>query len=107
MTKMETKYISMEAAIERLCNIYCGCSPEECAFKILQDGAVGCTVVRALKDTPSADVWPALRAYWEEVDILTHKCSHCENEAHLDEFGEELLTEYCPECGAKMWHDEN
>lgn len=28
-------YISREAAIERFCNIYCGCSPEECNFKIL------------------------------------------------------------------------
>ena len=68
-------------------------------------------ITKEINAIHSANVEPVLRAYWEEVDSevanLTHKCSHCENEAHLDEFGEELLTEYCPECGARMWEDEN
>lgn len=51
-------FISREAVIERFCNVYCGCSPEECGFKIQQDGAEECAAVRALKETPAADVVP-------------------------------------------------
>lgn len=53
--------ISREAAIERFCNVYCGCSPEECGFKIQQDGAEECAAVRALKETPAADVVEVVR----------------------------------------------
>ena len=50
------KYISLDAAIERLCTVHCACSPEECSFKIPQDGDGYCDLVRTLKEIPAADV---------------------------------------------------
>lgn len=34
--------------------------------------------------------------------IVYHYCSECKEQAYADEFGEELLTNYCPNCGARM-----
>lgn len=31
-----------------------------------------------------------------------HYCSVCKEQVHLDEFGEEMLTNFCPNCGADM-----
>ena len=31
-----------------------------------------------------------------------HYCSECKMQAHVNEFGEELLTSFCPDCGADM-----
>ena len=31
-----------------------------------------------------------------------HYCSVCKEQVHLDEFGEEMLTNFCPHCGARM-----
>lgn len=34
--------------------------------------------------------------------IAFHYCSECKEQTRLDEFGEEMLSKYCPNCGAKM-----
>lgn len=31
-----------------------------------------------------------------------HYCSNCKAQSYVNEFGEELLTDYCPNCGARM-----
>lgn len=31
-----------------------------------------------------------------------HYCSECKEQTRIDEFGEEILTNYCPNCGARM-----
>ena len=31
-----------------------------------------------------------------------HYCSKCKAQSYVNEFGEELLTDYCPNCGAQM-----
>lgn len=31
-----------------------------------------------------------------------HYCSVCKEQVHLDEFGEEMLTNFCPNCGSRM-----
>ena len=31
-----------------------------------------------------------------------HYCSECKEQARIDEFGEEILSNYCPDCGAYM-----
>ena len=31
-----------------------------------------------------------------------HYCSECKNEAYANEEGKEILSNYCPNCGAKM-----
>ena len=34
--------------------------------------------------------------------IAFHYCSECKEQTRLDEFGEEMMSKYCPNCGAKM-----
>ena len=34
--------------------------------------------------------------------IAFHYCSECKEQTRIDEFGEEILSNYCPNCGAKM-----
>lgn len=34
--------------------------------------------------------------------IAYHYCSECKNETYLNEEGKEILSDYCPFCGAKM-----
>lgn len=75
-------YISREAAIERFCNVYCGCSPEECGFKIPQDGAEECAAVRALKEVPAADV------------VKVCRCAECAK-AIRKEIGDGELVYWC------------
>ena len=31
-----------------------------------------------------------------------HYCSKCKAQSYANEFGEELLTDFCPNCGARM-----
>ena len=31
-----------------------------------------------------------------------HYCSKCKAQSYVNEFGEELLTDFCPNCGARM-----
>lgn len=34
--------------------------------------------------------------------VMTHYCSYCSTECYADENGEDILSVYCPRCGAKM-----
>ena len=43
---------------------------------------------------------PTLANYIDTV--FCHRCSVCKEDARLDEFGEEMISKYCPNCGAKM-----
>ena len=58
---------------------------------------------------PTADVVEVKHGYWEEYwddNYLcwSHKCSNCDNfPLTKDEtMHDEVLSEYCPHCGAKM-----
>ena len=37
--------------------------------------------------------------------IAYYYCSECKNQAYADEFGDSLLTKFCPDCGADMRKD--
>ena len=43
-------------------------------------------------------------ATWEAHGnpIAFYYCSVCKEQSHVDEFGEFILSNYCPDCGAKM-----
>lgn len=100
-------YISREAAIERFCNVYCGCSPEECGFKIQQDGAEECAAVRALKETPAADVRPVAEisnAVDEVLDFLNDN-SNC-MPYHIYSALFDLVSGICPNCGCAMENEK-
>lgn len=109
---MAKDYISREAALKA---IYTSTAP---ALEV--------------KLMPAADVVKARRGYWKPVScremfggdpeawyghgdpIACHLCSKCNGYPPLDEYGDEILTNYCPDCGAKMegwkwcvWQDED
>ena len=39
-------------------------------------------------------------------EICAYVCNHCEWESHVNEFGEFILSRYCPHCGAQMFRTE-
>lgn len=68
---------------------------------------------------PTVDAEPVRHGHWETVfmseatgydptlanyidPVFCHRCSVCKEDARLDEFGEEMISKYCPNCGAKM-----
>ena len=52
------------------------------------------------KDTPAADVAPVRHGRWIETAHKGYKCSLCNCLSSL--FDENLKSEFCPWCGAKM-----
>lgn len=55
---------------------------------------------------PSLDVTPIIHGKWcwypDERDRQELCCSECEEFAPYNGDGFQILTEYCPHCGAKM-----
>lgn len=100
-----TKYIKLQAA-------------KAVASVIAEDKYNHRQVEAAMDSIPVEDVRPVVRGYWKPVreseisgydpalsgqdPIYMHLCSNCGIESYLDENGEELLTAFCPMCGADM-----
>lgn len=69
----------------------------------------------AIKTAPAADVAPVVHARWiswEEAGNFVpspdrHECSVCHDAAQVLVNGFELLSDYCPNCGAKMDGGDN
>lgn len=36
-----------------------------------------------------------------------HYCSNCKEQAYADEFGKEILSDFCPNCGADLRGDKH
>ena len=99
------KYIELEAAVKAFNNFDAGradsppltlLTPEEFA--------------EYLYELPTADVAPVVHGRWiswEEAGNFVpspdrHECSVCHDAAQVLVNGFELLSDYCPNCGAKM-----
>ena len=50
---------------------------------------------------PAADVAPVRHGRWVNESFYTH-CSVCGNMAIYDKYGQDVESDYCPNCGAKM-----
>ena len=48
-----------------------------------------------------AEVVGGESAQWGSA-VAYHKCSECDGQALMDDFEQEVLSEFCPHCGAKM-----
>lgn len=67
-------------------------------------------VLRGVEEAPAADVAPVVHGRWiswEEAGNFVpspdrHECSVCHDAAQVLVNGLELLSDYCPNCGAKM-----
>ena len=80
----EKEYIEREALVERL-------KKEEC----------DCEWLWAILDIPAADVEPVRHGRWVNESFYTH-CSVCGNMAIYDKYGQEVESDYCPNCGCRM-----
>ena len=58
-------------------------------------------VERSIAEQPTANVAPVRHGYWIKENFYT-RCSVCENMAIYDKYGQEVESDYCPRCGAKM-----
>ena len=60
------------------------------------------SILRAIDNAPAVEERKEGR--WIEVKITRggHECSECHNYAPSYQSGSELLSNYCPNCGAKM-----
>lgn len=79
-------------------------------------------VFRAINNQPAADVAPVRRGHWIPIyaseltgwnpefagcdPIAGYKCSRCGNEAIFNCNDVFVLSNYCPNCGAKMDKEE-
>lgn len=55
--------------------------------------------------TPAADVEPVVHAHWKNSNPkcpFSAYCSNCRANALCDYLGDEILSDRCPNCGAKM-----
>lgn len=57
--------------------------------------------VKVLDEMPAADVAPVRHGRWINENFYTH-CSDCGKMAIYDKYGQEVESDYCPHCGAKM-----
>jgi hypothetical protein len=93
------EFIKREAVIDLITRRYE--NPEICTQEI--------------NSIPAADVAPVVHARWiswEEAGNFVpspdrHECSVCHDAAQVLVNGFELLSDYCPNCGAKMDGGDN
>ena len=100
------EYIERATAIKRFENYRKDCEEEndERAVRIFND------CVFELMDIPAVAVAPVRHGRWiswEEAGNYVpspdrHECSVCHDAAQVLVNGFELLSDYCPNCGAKM-----
>lgn len=82
---------------------------EAALMKLMQDGC-SAKNLQSISDIPAADVATVVHARWiswEEAGNFVpspdrHECSVCHDAAQVLVNGFELLSDYCPNCGAKM-----
>ena len=91
----EKEYIEREA-IEKA-------FAEEIRTNYLDDYAKGFqAALLAVMSIPAAEVAPVRHGHWIECNYgLTFECSECKYPTEYN------LTDYCPNCGAKMDGDKN
>ena len=58
-------------------------------------------VVIAAKCAPTIDAEPVRHGKWVHVEDDEYLCSACKMEFTIEDF-ESFVTNYCPNCGAKM-----
>ena len=61
--------------------------------------------MNAIDEMPAADVISVKHGHWINENFYT-RCSACGNMAIYDKYGQEVESDYCPRCGAKMGKTE-
>ena len=55
-----------------------------------------------IENVPTADVEPVRHGKWTQMDLCEIRCSECGDFSPIKYDWSEDLTNYCPNCGAKM-----
>lgn len=96
------EYIDRKLVLDELCR-------DNCERKY--DGTChNCRMTETIADFPAADVAPSRHGKWLNEDFpekmaTVHGmaiCSVCGELSHKVEHGYNVLSKYCPNCGAKM-----
>lgn len=86
------EYIEREAAIKRMEELHFGCKDFHICGGVLLE-------LNALKAIPAADVRPVERGNWTRFDYVPvghdYECSKCG-------YMNDMMSNYCPNCGADM-----
>lgn len=92
----EKEYIEREAAY-KACEAYFSgvCVYDVSASEVIND------FEEVIDAVPAADVAPVKHGHWIYENFYTH-CSVCGKMAIYDKYGQEVESDYCPRCGAKM-----
>lgn len=61
--------------------------------------------MNAIDEMPKADVISVKHGRWINENFYT-RCSVCNNMATYDRYGQEVESDYCPHCGARMHENE-
>lgn len=100
------EYIDRDALLDELCRDNC---------ERTYDGTChNCRMTDTIADFPAADVAPVRYGKWLDEDFpekmaTVHGmaiCSVCGELSHKAEHGYNVLSKYCPNCGAKMDKEE-
>ena len=99
MTMTEKEYIEREALI-KTCEEIIQISWNETTAPISWSHAYA-DFIDDIEEQPAADVAPVRHGRWVNESFYTH-CSVCGNMAIYDKYGQEVESDYCPNCGARM-----
>ena len=101
------EYIERRKAAEIVCKIICGSDSGLCV-----SAPENCQQEKMLEfyKIPTEDVAPVVHGKWLNEDFpektaTVHDfaiCSVCRELSHKAEHGYNILSEYCPHCGARM-----
>lgn len=102
------EYIERDSIIQFITN---GLNEKRFGFDAIE-------ILTEIQYTPAADLAPVKRGFWKPISesemtgfnpkfagrdpIAGYKCSNCGNEAIFSCNDEFVLSDYCPDCGAKM-----
>ena len=103
LTMAEKEYIEREAIINKIVNT--PTVPTRQCYEgnfVYADGVSGRQneIINYINEQPAVDVAPVRHGHWVETIHKGYKCSLCNCLSSL--FDENLKSEYCPWCGAKM-----
>lgn len=96
------KYIELKKALQRFEEI-------KKSRTLLKEAVYLDRVMTVLETIPAADVAPVVHGEWMRYSrTLWHYCSVCLEDALMSKStGTEVLSSFCPHCGAKMDLEES
>ena len=93
----EKEYIAKEFVIDAI---------EELKTKPMPKALLFDHLTKLIEIFPTEDFAPVKHGHWIYENFYTH-CSVCGNMAIYDKYGQEVESDYCPRCGAKMGGGDN